>query len=383
MATYSRVHIANSVRLILALFRLYADIETQFGKAIIDVLNKQFPGQKVDKTPGQIGRDLMNIARRQLQGNDSDAMDSVQDFLTYITTGSKYETDANGVVQHDENGPIPRKDPKSWDFTRDFKSPKEALEAMYSNIKSTAMGQSQSKTTKKKYEKGIDESFGRRTDDGNFEDAEGRIPTGEETALGKALDDKAAIKEFIGLIDEHLPDLRAALSPDSLKLFDLIFEDDIGSFGSDIKENMGQASALKEKYPELFEKNAKRWSGFVGDLRKKLLDEIWKYIETEMSYNDYVRLRDQFFSDVDPSVVRELEKAKSKGKDDYQRGLDERKLSRLKEKQESDGLNPKEEADLARLTKRLADPGTKTDPKGAKSKHSFDLFSIASRLLDQ
>jgi hypothetical protein len=247
------------------------------------------------------------------------------------------------------------------------------------------MGRSISKTKKKKQEKSVDDAFGVRGEGGGDpEGGEGRLPTDPESGLGKALDDKAAVKSFLDVIDEHIEDIKQFLSPDTRKLFDLIFEDEIGSFSSDIKENMGQASALKEKYPELYEKNAKRWSGFVGDLRKKLLTEIWNYIETEMSNKDFARLRDQFFSDVDPSVVRKLEREKSKGKDDYQKGLDERKLSRLKAKKESGSLTSQEQKDFDRLAKRLSEQGVDIDaiPAGkAASTREAASAALASNMI--
>ncbi|MGW8180322.1 MAG: hypothetical protein ACWGQW_16420, partial [bacterium] len=301
--------IAHSVRLILAMFRLYADIETDFGKAIVQILKRQYPDQDVDIDPARLGRKLMAIARGQLQGNDDKAMDAIQDFLTYISVGSKYETDERGVVQRDEDGnPIERSEPKPWDFRKDFDTWKKALNAMYSNLKQNAKGRSMSRMKKEKQERSVDEAFGTRSEGDAPSGGEGQIPTDEDTSLGKTGEEKAALKEFYDLIDEHINDLKAHLGPDTGKLFELIYDDGIGDFGSDIKANMGQASALKEKYPDLYEKNAKRWSGFVGDLRKKLLKEIWSYIEQEMSHNDFVRLRDQFFADVDPSAVRRQEK---------------------------------------------------------------------------
>lgn len=372
-----RPQIASSIRLILAMFRLYADVESGFGRAILDILRKQFPDQEITEDPARVGHKIMAIARGQLQGNDADAMDAVQEFLTYIATGSKR-------VRDPETGElVERTEGKPWDFSKDFETWTDALTAIYRNVKTTAIAHSKSKMRKKTRERSVDEAFGRRTDAGPPEGGEERMPTGEETSLGKALDDKAAVKEFISLIDEHLPDLRASLSEDSRKLFDLIFEDEVGSFGSDIKENMGQATALKDKYPELYEKNAKRWSGFVGDLRKRLLDEIWRYIEDEMSYNDYVRLRDQFFADVDPDAVRKMEQAKLKEKGAYQRGLDERKLARLKAKMLAGPLSPQEQKDFDRISDRLKEQGVNVDAiepdasAGTKKKSSV----LASALL--
>ena len=374
--------------MILAMFRLYADIETDFGKGILEILKRQYPDQDVNANPAQVGHKMMNIARKQLQGNDTESMDAIQDLLTYLATGSKHETDERGVIQRDEDGqPIERTEPKPWDFAKDWDTWEKALNAIYSNLKSTAMSRSMGGFKRKKKERGIEEAFGRRTDEGKFEDAEARIPTGDETMLGKALDDKAALSEFYGVIDEHIDDLKAFLSEDARKLFELIFEDEVGDFGSDVKANMGQASALKEKHPDLFEKNAKRWSGFVGDLRKKLLSEIWDYIEAEMSHKDYARLREQFFSEVDPSAVRKMEKKKEEDKTSYMRMLDENKIARLKAKKESGGeLSAKDQKDFDRLEKRLKDQGVDVDAiqadasAGAGRKKKDDVQQTASIL---
>ncbi|HED37908.1 MAG TPA: hypothetical protein ENI76_06660, partial [Ignavibacteria bacterium] len=266
------LRISNSIRLILSIFRLYAGIEEGFGESILQILEDQYPDQFIDMDPARLGHKLMGIARRQTQGNDSDAMDAIQDLLTYLSTGPRFKRDDKGktIVDPTTGKMEETEESKPWDFTKDSDTWQEALVKIYSNLKSTAMSKSMGKMRKTKQERSIDEAFGRKTDDGGHEDAMNRIPDNTETMLSKALDDKTAIKEFIELIDEHLPDLRTSLSSDALKLFTLIFDDGVGDFSSNIKENMGQASALKEQYPDLYEKNIKRWSGFVGDLRRKL-----------------------------------------------------------------------------------------------------------------
>lgn len=354
------------------MFRLYADIETQFGKAILDILKKQYPDQDVNESPATVGHKLMAIARRQLQNNDTDAMDAIQDLLTYLTTGSMYETDESGKIQYGEiptgevddegnpvteHGPLPRAEAKEWDFAKDSDTWEEALKKIYSNLRTTAMSRSKGKTRRKQQERSIDDAFGRRTDDGGSEEGEARMPTPDDTELGKALDDQAAVKQFSEVIEDYAPELEERLSPDTRKLWQLIFEENEGGFGSDVKENMGQATALKEMFPELYEKNAKRWSGFVGDLRKKLLSEITEILPEIMTPGDFAVLRDTFFADVDPSAVRRQEKQKEQEKKDYQRGLDERKVARLKAKAEEGELSPKDKKDLDRLSKRLEEQG--------------------------
>lgn len=358
-----RQRVAASVRLILAMFHLYADIQAGFGKAVLNILKEQFPDQDIDISAPTIGHKLMAIARRQLQGNDQDSMDAIQNLLTYLATGPIYERDESGkTVKDPETGEsILLQSPKPWDFSKDSDTWQQALDKIYSNLRTNAMGGSMGKSRRINKERSIDDTFGRRTDNGESEGAADRMPTETENSLGQALDDQAAIREFFNVIDDHIGDLKTFLSDDSKKLFDLIFEDEIGDFGSDVKENMGQATALKEQYPELFEKHSKRWSGYVGDLRKKLLQEILDYIETEMSNKDYARLREQFFGDVDPSAVRKLERKKRDEKTSYQRMLDENKVSRLKSKLQNGDLSSKDQKDLDRLTDRLKGQGVDVD----------------------
>jgi hypothetical protein len=367
MAPSLRTHsIAPSIRLLLAMFRLYADINTGLGRGLLELIKKSYPGEKIDPDPQAIGAKLMNIAKKQVQQDETRAQDVIQEFLSYLVS-------------------------KNWDFKKDFPRWQDALDAIYTNVRRRAISESMGKSRQKKREKGVDEAYGQRPEGGGApEGGEGRMPTDPESNLGKALDDKAAVREFISLIDKHIGDLKASLSPDARALFDLIFEDEIGSFGSDIKENMGQATALKEKHPELYEKNAKRWSGYVGDLRKKLLEEIWNYIDDKMDPDERDQLRESFFSDVDPAYVRRMEKEKVKSKLDYQRGIDERKIARFKWKQEHGKLTDKEKSSFESLKKKLEKEGVNVDAikaeenpgkdEGGESQVASRTLSIAARV---
>lgn len=393
---YAASRISASVRVILAMFRLYADIEAGFGKAVIDILKKQYPDAKIDIQPGTIGHKMMAIARREVQNNNDDAYDVLQRFLTYITTGSEWSVNEKGER-------VKRKESAPFDFTKDSPTWEDALKNMYSNIRLRGIEVSKGKTNRGKKERSIDQAYGTRPEGGGSpEGGEGKMPTPEENALGKALDDQAAIQEFMTVIDEHVDDMRNSMPVEQRALFDLIMLDEIGGFGSDIKENMGQATALKEKLengsPEekaIYEKNAKRWSGFVGDTRKKLLDSIWGYIENEMSNKDFARLREEFFSDTSPEAVRKIEKDKVQGKIDYQRGIDLRKVLRMREKEKAGSLSDKEKKSLDSLIKKLelelkkegktldealqaeaAKGGPKDEPEGGQSSQA----SIAHRL---
>ena len=351
--------IAPSIRLVLGMIRLYADINSGFGKALLGLIGKSYPGEKIDLDPQAIGAKMMNIVKKQVQQDETRAQDVIQDWLTYM-------------VKHDQ------------DFKADFPKWQDALDATYTNLRRRAISESMGKTKKKKVERSVDQAYGQRPEGGGSpEGGEGRMPTDPESLLGKALDDKAAIKEFVDLIDKHYDDLKSSLSADSKALFELIFEDDIGSFGSDIKENMGQASELKKKHPELFKQHEKRWSGFVGDLRKKLLDEILDYIDKNMDPDEFDVLKETFFGDVDPSAVRRMEKKKVQDKLDYQRGIDERKVARLKWKDEQGSITPAEKKSLDSLTKKLEKEGVdvkaiKAEEKPAKGEEAEPESQVAT-----
>jgi hypothetical protein len=366
------VRIAASIRLILAMLRLSADIETGFGKAIVQILKKQYPDQDVTADPAQVGHKMMAIARKQNQNDPQRAMDALQDYLTYISTGSAFEKDAGPGGQFvretdpetGEKKRVPRSKAAPFDFTKAHPTWQEALDDIYSNIRRKGMSNSISWTKAQKRTKDIDKAFGARPEGGGDpEGGEGRMPTPSDTPLGQALDDKAAIKEFVDLIDSYIPELKASLTPASRALFDLVFDENVGSFGSDIQENMGQATALKDKLmstPEgqkIYEANAKRWSGFVGDTRKKLLNEIWSFIDNNMTPDDYESLRETFFSETSPRDVKTFKDKKEKEKTDYQRGLDERKYAREKWKDEKGLLDAKAKKSFKNLEDKLKGEG--------------------------
>ncbi len=347
------------------MMRLYASVESGFGKAVLDILKKQYPDQVITETAQSIGNKLMMVGRKQLQGNDTDVQDAIQNFLAYITTGSTYETDDKGVIKRDEDGePIMRTTGKPWDFRKDSDTWQEALRKMLSNLRTTSMSNSVVKTKRKKNERSVDDAFGTRDEDGGAKgNGEGRMPTPDDTALGKALDDHAAAHEFFTAIKDWLPDLEQTLSPEEKIIFDSIMNDDGGSFGSDIKENMGHASLLKdifrEKLPDVYAKHEKRWSGFVGDTKKKLLKKIETFAEEELPESVYDTLYDMHGAN--PRESEKLERQKTEGKADYQRGIDERKVSRLKAEAEEKGSAFSKQDELDRLTKKLKGMGVDVD----------------------
>jgi hypothetical protein len=155
---------------------------------------------------------------------------------------------------------------------------------------------------------------------------------------------------------------------------------------------MSQATALKEKYPELYEKNQKRWSGFVGDLRKKVLAGIWDFVEKHLTPSEYETLYDTFFSDTTPTAVDKAEKEKSGGKLEYQQGIDERKLAKWKWMEQEGKLSDKEKASYDALKKKLQDtvdidavPATEAPQAKGWTLHSkraaFSLEAVSSRVM--
>jgi hypothetical protein len=398
--TAFRARVAAPIRFMLAMMRLYAGIESNFGKAVLDILRKQYPDQEITETAGSLGAKLMSVARKQLQGNDTDSMDAIQNFLAYIATGSTHETDDKGVIKRDADGePVMRSTGKPWDFRKDSDTWQEALRKMFNNLRTTAMSGSMGKSRRKKNERSVDDAFGTRDEDGGAKgNGEGRMPTPVDSELGKALDDHAAAKEFFDAIQEWLPELEKTLSPEEKIIFDSIMEDDIGSFGSDIKENMGHASFLKEKFqeqlPDVYAKHEKRWSGYVGDTKKKLYKKITDFAEEELPESVYDTLYDAHGAD--PKESEKLEQRKEQGKSDYQRGIDERKVARLKAKADGEGLSPADEEEIARLTKKLKDVGVdvesikpdadagagkkKKKPKDEKATQSATIMVMAADL---
>jgi hypothetical protein len=346
--------IAASTRFILAMFRLIASVQSDLGNSLLSLIEPYFPGQikpedrvgEGKANPARIGGRMLAVARKEVQGNDDRARDLLGDWLTYMVG-------------------------RKQDFSKDFATWDKAVDACMTNIRRRGISESQGHIKKRRKEESL-------TKGGKDGDA----PSGEETslptkgALGRALDDQVAIKQFVELLDEHMGDLRTSLPENEQKLFDLIFEDNVGSFASDIKDNMNQASAMKEKYPDLFKANEKRWSGFIGDLRKKLLNSIWNYIDKHMTQEEYRILKETFYGDVDPSYVRRKENEKVTERLDYQQGLDERKISRWKWEEENGKFDESERKSFDNLKKKLETAGVNTNAILAEEKPKIENWRI-------
>lgn len=487
--------VAASVRLILAMFRLYANLEAGFGKAVLDILKAQYPEQagEIDLTPNQVGRQLIQKAKKEVQGDEQAAYDTVQDFLVKITNA---KTDFRSDKMN-EDGTVKSKGAKDW---------RSALNNILNNIRRQGMNISQRKYrdntsdedkyagllyTKQRSTEGkpgapkwdankerdlqvlekklradkidpstiqpkrpsrdgartktLDEAFGKRDGEGGDPTGgEGNIPTSALPSgggsYGKPLDEKAALKSFYEAIDDNLPELKRSLSKDTLPLFELIFDHDIGDFRNSLKDgdegtgltSMNQATQLMTMltagkvdmerlnvkdpvtgkitskpldpdsgrsvpgYPTseskaLYERNSHRWSSKVGELRKELLQEIQDFVESYMAPAEIDVLWDAFFKDSDQvknvnRTERRIEEVKKK----EQSGKEDRTIARIKwELENGDSKNAKKlemlkkkygQAKLDQIVPRL-NPGASSDED--KYAHMRKLIEDAVASLDK
>ncbi len=399
---YSRnIHIAPSIRLLLAMFNLQAAIadslKTNWGNLIQKILREQFPDAEFDMTAYQMGDQVFRKALRELQFNEEDASDAVQDFLMYIASAktdfrkpSKRSPGAanwkqayrfllrnlRGRAMSKSFKKFRRIKPSDKELLADlkwkkeqaklgkFKWDEESDEMMDEYIdKLEEIGEDVSDTAipPKKLErrgqrvKTLDETFGKRSEEGDAPSGgEHYIPTPETSALGRSLETHTAIKQFMDLIDEHIPDMRKTFSEEEELLFKIIYDYGIGTFGTDLKENMNLSAVmklmgeegketekrekgvedvpadLKSKYKNLYDKNKMRWSQYVGKLRGGLLKKIIDYIESHLTSQEFAILRDMFYVDITPKRVREQERAKGQTKVTEQAGKDERSIAHLR-----------------------------------------------------
>jgi cell shape-determining protein MreC len=156
---------------------------------------------------------------------------------------------------------------------------------------------------------------------------------------------------------------------------------------------------IKKKNPNLDEKKLQgkinlKWAAYLGDLRKKLLKELWDFIDSHMTPGDYEALKEEFFSETTPQAVRGLEKEKAQKQVDYQRGRDYRTILKArKDKKEGDtriqNLVEKLEKELKKEGKSLEDELAKEEKKGnsgsdepeGQSQISSIAASISTRIV--
>jgi hypothetical protein len=425
--TAMRTHLSASTRLILAVLRLSADIAEGFGRAVIDILSKQYPEMKkemaedpqfAENPAASIGHKLVAIARKQLQYNDQDAYDAIQDLLVYIVT-SKFDFKAE--TKKGNPGASTWKKALSNIYAnlhakamshsfKKFKSGKHTDEEIYADLiwrRTQALGENSRYTwtdkddeelmnvgnrlvkngvdiksiaptklrRKNVRDKSLDEAFGKRGEGGEGpEGGVGRMPQDADTIEGMPLDEKAAKKSFLDALDQLIPDLKQSfpLTNDKLPaqrmLFDFIFDEDgSGTFLPDVKANMGQATDFRNYLEEIstragpnakeaqaiLKRYGKRWSGFVGDTRTRLMKSIQNFVEEYLPENEYEQLWNAFYSDITPQSAEKIQTRKNLEQLSYLRNVDLRKLLRMEERQKLGLLSDKETKERSSLRQRL------------------------------
>jgi hypothetical protein len=182
--------------------------------------------------------------------------------------------------------------------------------------------------------KTIDEAFGARPEGGGAaEGGEGKLPQGSDTWLGKALDDQAHANSFFKALKAVIPKMRESLPDDQKILFDVIYEDGEGGFGSNIDENMNQAKSFVDRLYEsgktdLADRIKKR-PGLLTELRAKLLSNIQKFTKTGLTAEEFQILEDEFFSDVSLDALERTELKKLSEKYKHWRDIDMRKRKKM------------------------------------------------------
>lgn len=172
------------------------------------------------------------------------------------------------------------------------------------------------------YDKTIEQAFGTRPEGGGEpegghervqtpqhiviqegEKGEGGKFVERESWLGKSVDDQASIQVLFSTLSNIIPRFRSILSPEESALFDVIYEDGIGDFRPGIDENMNQKRPLFERLEKAgLDKSISRIEGRkggLGDLRTKLFNKLQKFIEENLTKEEFGYLEEEFFSDVD------------------------------------------------------------------------------------
>jgi hypothetical protein len=417
--------------------RLSADIAEGFGRAILSILQKQYPemrremaeDEKYKENPAAaVGHKLLAIARKQLQYNDQDAYDAIQDFLVYLTSSNfqfksptKRGNPGASTWRHALGNIFSNMHTRAMSHSfKKFKAGKHTEEDLYSDLK---WRKNQFDQGNKRYnwteddedelarleqalrtknvdinkivptklrrkntrDKTLDEAFGKRDEGGSPSGGLERMPVSPESSMGMPSDERAAKKSFMEVLDEVVPDLQNELNqpeyrtvdrtpdfpvglPAQRFLFEYIMsEEGTGSFLPDIKANMGQASEFRDwleeratrpgpngkEAREVLKRYAKRWSGFVGDTRLKLMKSVQSFMEDALPEQEYEQLWNEFFSDTTPRQVEKLKERRDLEAVRYQRGRDLRALIRMMESSKLGLLSTKEQSDMTKLKQKI------------------------------
>ena len=327
------------------------------GNSVIEILSHQYPSmlneisvdiEYAENPGGKIGSRMVQISKKELQGSVDDAYDAIQDFLAYLC---KSEYDFTKPTLKGRPGA------ETWQV---------ALRHIYGNLRTRSMSASfkkyrqlhisdedryssllwhrsdaerkgedfadecESELTDLRFVllsrgvnvdqivpsfrrnvlvcRSIDDAFGIKSDSGQKECGEERIPdqgiiAADEVAIRNGLE--AAFQVIIPGLRSYLPVDSRGGYPVQRLLFDFIMnEGDSGTFFNDIKVNMNQASKFR-RYCErlvarksadavavsgMLERFSTRWSGLVTDTRVKLVKSIREFISQHLATSEYARI---------------------------------------------------------------------------------------------
>lgn len=379
--------IAAPIRFILAYLNIRASVESDFGRAVIDILEEQYPNDPITVSPAEIGRVMMAKARKELQNDEAAAQDAIQELLAYfISAKTDFRTSKRGgkgaktwrealkniysnlrlkAMSHSferfreaeisdselyahylwkkkmvaDGTKVRGNRPLTWtpQDEKGFEAVKKRLIADKIDISKIEPAQSKRKGLRSKT---LDEAFGTRPEGGgNPEGGEGKVPQGQDSWLGKALDDQTHVKRFFTVLDSIIPKLRSSLPEDQAILFDIVYEDEEGGFGSAIEENMNQSRAFREKAMKAGKKEladrVQRRPGALSEIRAKLLTNIRKYIENSLTPEEFQTLKDEYFSDTSQDALDRTELKKLEEKYKHWRDIELRKRKKMLDEMKS------------------------------------------------
>jgi len=356
----------TAVKFIRAFWRLARELEEDIGRSIKELIESQFDGQTLDKSP----IDVWKLVKWKLNGisglSKEEHLDVVQDFLRYLVE-SKH------------------------DYSDTAKTPKGAFDLFLYNIKQRGLSKADQLHTRYRMEK---------LEEKGVEEPRADKPTRKQKLRGqegisikeltKVLDEQVDIKKFLDTLDDVIPDLISQLPFDQAALFDLIFYEDEGTFKPDIQANNAQATRFREflgkmdtpEAKQILKKNQKRWSGYVGDTRKKLLQNIQEFINDNLTEKEYDIFYQTFFSDTTPAEVEKHEMGIEAEKEKEALEKSKRKLERYKKKELEGKLTPREKKMYRNLEKKLqkAGIGEEEEPVTQRLPDTWEEEPITQRL---
>ena len=331
-----------------------------FGRAIFEILDNQYPNMSKEARAdpeyagdpcAKIGMKMISIAKKELQGHEEDAYDSIQEFITYLCkSGFDFtKTTKSGkpgaafwqvalrniytnlrmrsmsasfkkyrqinVSDEDKYASLlwHRSDPSSLIWSDEDEAEINKLKLKLENVGVDVAGITPAFRKNSVVTQSIDNAFGVRSDNGVKSSGVARIPDKNDILS----DELVARSDFMNAVNSIIPDLRAELPLDSRGgypvqrlLFDFIMnEQDSGTFFNDIKSNMGQASRFKEYCKKLAKRNnneskiinemlmrfESRWSGLVTDTRVKLMTSIKEFITNYLTTNEYEIIWENYY----------------------------------------------------------------------------------------